>query len=67
MVEKTNKFDLIESFEIEDGIIYWEDDVLNNLENNGDIETALTDAAQYTFREDGIPYLTHFVLSAIKK
>ena len=67
LLEKTRKFDSIESFEIEDGIIYWEDDVLNNLENNGDIETALTDAAQYTFREDGIPYLTHFVLSAIKK
>ena len=66
LLEKTKKFKAIESSETEDGIILWEDDLLNNLENNGDIKTALTDAAQITFRQTGIPYLTHFVLSAIK-
>ena len=67
LLEKTGKFDVIESNELEDGIIFWEDDVLHNLENNGEIKTALTDAAQITFRQKGIPYLTHFLLWAIKK
>ena len=67
LLEKTEKFSIIESSELEDGIIFWEDDILHNLENNGDIETALTDVAQITFRQNGIPYLTHFILWAIKK
>ena len=66
LLERTGNIKEIESSEIEDGIIFWEDDLLNNLENNGDIKTALTDAAQYTFRQDGIPYLTHFILWAKK-
>lgn len=28
------------------------------------METAAKDADQYTFRQAGMPYLTHFVLSA---
>jgi SAM-dependent methyltransferase len=62
LLETTGEFETIDSSEIEDGVIFWEDDVLYNLENNGSIKDALTDAAQYTFRQDGIPYLTHFVL-----
>jgi hypothetical protein len=67
LLERTGKFKTIESSELEDGIIFWEDDVLYNLEHNGAIKDALTDAAQYTFRQDGIPYLTHFILRAMKK
>jgi len=64
LLEKSGKFDVIESSETEDGIVLWEDDLLNSLENNVDVKTALTDAAQITFRQDGMPYLTHFILWA---
>jgi SAM-dependent methyltransferase len=66
LLEKTGKFKEIESSEIDDGIILWEDDLLNNIENNIDNKTILTDAAQIAFKQKGIPYLTHFILSALK-
>ena len=65
-MEKTGYMINIDSYELDDGIIFWEDDVLYNLENKGDIETAKTDASQYTFRKKGMPYLTHFILYAEK-
>ena len=51
---------------LDDGEIYWEDDILNNLEKGGDEATGLIDAAQVRFRQEGVPHLTHFVLSAEK-
>ena len=54
----------ISSTELEDGIVFWEDDIVYNLEQGGDAETASRDADQCTFRQAGMPYLTHFVLCA---
>ncbi len=67
LLQQTSCMDVKESAEIEDGIIFWEDDVLHSLEQGGNVEDATTDAAQITFRRKGMPYLTHFILRAIKK
>jgi SAM-dependent methyltransferase len=52
------------SEELEDGVIFWEDDVLYHLDHGGALDVAMRDADQYTFRLAGMPYLTHFLLSA---
>jgi len=67
LIQKTDGMDVIESHELEDGVIYWEDDILNNLEIGGSTEDAERDASQVTFRAQGVPYLTHFVLCAEKR
>jgi len=67
IIQNTDGMDVIESHELEDGVIYWEDDILNNLEKGGSAEDAERDASQVSFREQGIPYLTHFVLYAEKR
>jgi SAM-dependent methyltransferase len=67
LIRRTGAMQSVESSAIEDGIILWEDDVLQSLECGGTIETAATDAAQITFRRADLPYLTHFVLAAQKK
>ena len=67
LIQQTGHMDVRESAELEDGIIFWEDDVLYNLEQGGKAEDAERDAAQITFRQDGMPYLTHFVLCAQKR
>ena len=66
LLVQTNQMSYLESREVDDGVIYWEDDVLHNLEQGGAVDTALTDAVQITYREPGIPYLTHFMLYAEK-
>jgi hypothetical protein len=67
LLEATGSLVVEEVREIEDGVIYWEDDVLHNLEMGKSVEDELRDAAQARFRGEGFPYLTHFVLSARKK
>jgi hypothetical protein len=59
--------DVLEAKELDDGIIFWEDDVLCNLEQGGSNEEAGKDSAQIAFRNEGMPHLTHFVLCAVKK
>ena len=66
LIDQTGCMDVQESKELEDGIIFWEDDVLYNLEQDGSVEEAERDAAQITFRQEEVPYLTHFVLCAEK-
>ena len=67
LISQTGMMDIRESEALNDGIIYWEDDVLFNLERGGKTAVAKTDAAQITFRQDGVPFLTHFVLSAERR
>jgi len=67
LIQNTGGMDVIASYELEDGVIYWEDDILNNLEKGGSTEDTERDVSQITFREQGIPYLTHFVLCAEKR
>ena len=67
LLQQTGYMDVGECEELEDGMIFWEDDVLHNLEHGGSREDAQRDAAQITFRREGMPYLTHFVLCAEKK
>ena len=64
---QTGVLEVKESRELEDGIKYWEDDVLHNLEIGRSVEGELEDAAQVRFRREGFPYLTHFILYAQKK
>jgi len=66
IIEGTGLVKILDSNILADGEIYWEDDILDNLARGGDEAAALVDAAQVTFRQPGIPYLTHFVLSAEK-
>ena len=66
LIQQTGYMDVRESKELEDGIIFWEDDVLHSLEQGGSMAVAERDAAQITFRREGMPYLTHFVLRAEK-
>ncbi len=67
LLQRTGALEVKESRELEDGVIFWEDDVLHNLEVGRSIEGELKDAAQVRYRDEGIPYLTHFVLYARKK
>lgn len=67
LLQQTGALEVKESRELEDGVIYWEDDVLHNLEIGRSVEGELKDAAQVRFRNEGIPHLTHFVLYAQKK
>jgi SAM-dependent methyltransferase len=67
LIESTGCMDVRESTELDDGILFWEDDVLHNIEHGGRIADAERDAAQITFRQDGVPSLTHFVLCAEKR
>ncbi|HSH05264.1 MAG TPA: methyltransferase domain-containing protein [Anaerolineae bacterium] len=62
LIEQTGYMTVTESAELADGIIFWEDDILHNLEKGGDENVAKQDAAQIKFRRDDLPYLTHFVL-----
>ena len=64
LIDGTGLMSVLQSEELEDGVILWEDDVLYNLEHGGKAEVAAKDADQYTFRQEGMPYLTHFVLCA---
>jgi hypothetical protein len=64
LLDKTGLMRDASSEELDDGVIFWEDDVLYNLDHGGDVESAAKDADQYTFRQAGMPYLTHFILSA---
>jgi SAM-dependent methyltransferase len=57
----------IHSEELEEGVIFWEDEVLYDLEHGQSEEIAARDADQYSFRQPGMPYLTHFVLYATKQ
>ena len=66
LIEGTGLVKILDLKYLDDGEIYWEDDILDNLERGGDKDTALIDAAQVTFRQEGIPHLTHFVLSVEK-
>ncbi|WP_420630346.1 SAM-dependent methyltransferase [Candidatus Leptofilum sp.] len=66
LLESTHIYKNIISAEVNDGVIFWEDDVLDNLKRGGDVDTAITDAKQYRFRKEGYPYLTHFILEAEK-
>jgi len=56
--------EVLEAGELKDGIIFWEDDVLHNLETGRSVGGEEKDADQIWFRRDGMPYLTHFVLCA---
>lgn len=67
LFQRTALVDVIESAELDDGIIFWEDDWLFNLEHGGKEKAALFDAAQYTFRQEGMPHVTHFILCAQKR
>lgn len=67
LLQQTNALDVRESKQLEDGVIYWEDDVLHNLEEGGDPLKEEGEVDQITFRQEGIPYLTHFVLCAEKR
>lgn len=58
--------EVIRSEALEDGIVLWEDDVLYALERGASPQEALKDAAQITFRQAGMPWLTHFLLCAVK-
>ncbi len=66
LLQRTDALEVKESGELEDGVIYWEDDILHNLEIGRSIEGELRDATQVRFRREGFPYLTHFVLFAQK-
>lgn len=66
LVSRAGCLEVLEAKELEDGIIFWEDDVLHNLEIGRSGEGEEKDADQIWFRGDGMPYLTHFVLSARK-
>ncbi|MFA4987866.1 MAG: methyltransferase domain-containing protein [Candidatus Brocadiia bacterium] len=67
LIQQTGQMAVQKSQELADGIIYWEDDVLHNIEQGGRAEDAQRDADQITWRREGMPYLTHFVLCAQKK
>ena len=67
LLQRTGSLDVKESGEVEDGIIYWEDDTLHNLEQGGSPSGEERDADQITFRQEGMPFLTHFVLYADKR
>jgi SAM-dependent methyltransferase len=67
LLQQTGALDVKESRELEDGVIYWEDDALHNLEVGGSPEKEEKEADQITFRREGMPYLTHFVLYAEKR
>jgi len=67
LVRQTGAMDSVESNELRDGVILWEDDVLYTIEQGGPAQDSQRDAAQITFRGAGMPYLTHFVLCARKR
>ena len=66
LIRQTGVMDVRESRELEDGVLFWEDDVLYNMEQGGSEAEAERDAAQITFRQEGMPCLTHFALCAEK-
>ena len=67
IIQQTGYMDVKESRELEDGIVFWKDDILYNLEQGSKTEDAERDAAQITFRQEGMPYPAHFVLCAQKR
>lgn len=51
----------------DDGEIYWEDEVLYNLEHQGSSKRAVRDARQIRCRREGYPYLTHFIVNGRRR
>ena len=67
LLSETGCMEVLEAREHEDGIIFWEDDILHNLDIGRSVEGEEKEADQIWFRGDGMPYLTHFVLCARKE
>ena len=66
LISQTNIMEVSESKALNDGVVYWEDDVLFDLDHNGNPENAMKAADQITYRQPGIPYITFFALHAQK-
>lgn len=63
-VGRVGAITVVESHELEDGLLYWQDDILHNIENEIYIDSVENDADQIMYRAVGMPYLTHFMLTA---
>ncbi|MFC1736105.1 class I SAM-dependent methyltransferase [Candidatus Hydrogenedentota bacterium] len=67
LFEDSGVLEVLECFEVGDGVVMWEDDLLMDIRKGFPDADKERDAAQIAYRYDNAPYLTHFIITARKR